>query len=120
MTDARTTEARAIRDAALVLLRRIGRPQMTEGKTPVRITLAETEGLRLVHNIPFTPQPAPSGPMRQALAIAGRAPLPYALDIWNGRTKTFSMSWNDDDLQLTTFKKGSWATSLLAAAREAE
>lgn len=84
----------------------------------MRITLAETDGLRIVHNTPFTAQPAPADPMREALATAGRAPLPYALDIWDGRTKTFSISWSDDDLRVTTFKKGTWTTSLQAAARE--
>jgi hypothetical protein len=107
-----TTEARAIRDAALVLLRRVGRSQTTGGKTPVRILFAEVEDLRIVHNTPFTPRPMPSSDALQSLATTGREPLPYAMDIWHGRTKMFSISWSDDDFRVTTFKKGTWTSNL--------
>jgi len=56
----RKAEALAIRDAALAVVRSRGQAQTTRGKTPVTITLVKTEGLRIVHNTPFTAPPAPT------------------------------------------------------------
>jgi hypothetical protein len=97
-------------------VRQIGTPQTTFGKTPVKITMAQADGLRIAHNTPFTPQPAPSNEVRRALAQAGRSQLPYVLDIWDGKTKVFSVAWGDDDLRVTTFKKGPWTERLKAAS----
>jgi hypothetical protein len=107
---------RAIRDAALMILRREGHPQTTAGKTPNRITFVELASLRIAHNTPFTPQPAPSDSLSYALAQAGRLPQPYALDIWDDRKKTFSVSWSEGDaaLRVTTFRKGPWINRLLS------
>ena len=87
MSDARNAEAIAVRDAALEVVRRTGKPQITFGKTPVKIPMAETAGLHIAQNTLFTPRPAPSGDVERVLAAAGRPPLPYTLDIWDGKAE---------------------------------
>ncbi len=79
--------------------------------------MAETDDLRIVLNTPFTPRPAPAAEIRGALARAGRSPLPYTLDLWEGKAKTFSVAWSDNQLRVTIFKRGPWIDRLRLRAQ---
>lgn len=81
---AKNIDALVVRDAALKLLRRVGKPITTAGATPFRTMAGESDGFRVVHSTPFNPPPAVTETMRRALAAASRAPLPYTLDLWDG------------------------------------
>jgi hypothetical protein len=68
MSDVGKAEALGIRDAALVIVRRIGKADTYAGKNKGRFTSAETDNLQFADTTPFTPQPAPPEAMRYALA----------------------------------------------------
>jgi hypothetical protein len=114
--EAANAEVAAVREAALEIVRRIGKAKTTSGKTPVKLTTAEANGLLIAHTTPFTPRPLPSDDEKRALAAAGRMPLPYALDIWDGKAKVLSLAWSDSQLRVTTFKRGPWIDRLKVAS----
>jgi hypothetical protein len=115
-TAAPKPEALSVRDAALEIVRKVGKPITTSGRTPVRATMAIADDLRIAHNTPFTAQPAAPEEMCRALLRAGRLPLPYTLDVWVGKTKTFSIAWSKDEFRVTTFKRGPWIDRLLTGS----
>jgi hypothetical protein len=83
-----------IRDAALAVIRRIGRMEQLGGCNPV---------------------PAMPDHLRYKLAMDGHRVCPYNVNIWVPRRKVFLVSWDDADprMDITTFVKGDWPAALL-------
>jgi hypothetical protein len=105
----RKSEAKNIRDAALAAVRKLGSQQVAGATQTID---AEVDGLRIVYDAPFAPQPDPP-PVRPSMAREGRLPLPHTLEIWDARGKCFSVSWNNSTLAVMSFRVGPWTRRLM-------
>jgi hypothetical protein len=105
-------QIRTARDCALHLVRTNGKRE-TVG--PLTVQRADLAGFMIVHRTPFSGalpvQAAP--PYQHALAQQRAVPdLPYSIEVWFGGEKRFFVQWNDDTLQVISFRPGAWESEL--------
>lgn len=104
-----------LRDHLLPLVRARGVIEHQQGA--VRVTVLETEGLRILHWTPFnelSADQASSPAYRQALdGQRTREALDYGLDVWFGG-KVLSVLWNSGGRnQILHFTRGAWEAMAL-------
>ena len=110
----RTETARHICNRALVLVRHYGRHELVGDQYWLTWRGA---GFIVSHRAPSQRLDDPSvaretkrHPVREGLAAP--EPLPYGLDIWQGR-KVLNLEWSDDQFVIVSFRRGPWENVFL-------
>lgn len=107
----RTETARQIRNRALILVRHYGRHELIGDQNWFTWRGA---GFIVSHRTPLHRLDDPGVARETKHHLAGAPePLPYGLDIHQGR-KVMNLEWGDDDaLLIVSFRRGPWENAFL-------
>ena len=112
----RTTQALAIRDLLLPMIRVHGAMQEVSGMVG-RPVVWKAGDFTCTLRSPFTPWPAKVAIASYDHALSrqrAKPDLPWGLDVWHGR-KVLSLQWNDAGrVEVVSFTRGPWEAEALA------
>ncbi len=111
----KASDALAVRQSALLILRSLGTKKLTpkfgmcQGWTG--------DGITILFRTPYQSLARPTARWVMEAAIMGvqvQPQLPYGLDIWaDGDGKVFNFEWDDrEQCRVVTFKRGPWQEQL--------
>lgn len=110
----RTETARQIRDRALLVVRNYGRYELVGDQYWL---IWRGAGFIVSHRAPSQRLDNPGiaretkhHPVREGLAAP--EPLPYGLEIWQGR-KVLNIEWSGDEFVIVSFRRGPWENMFL-------
>ena len=113
-TSTRLSDALAIKEAALIILKARGsrQPSQSDGSS------WKGNGVSIVLRTPFQRLPELDGRVIKQAVLYGLRPtknLPYGLDIWElGRGKVLNLEWAlNGRPELVSFKRGDWERKVL-------
>jgi hypothetical protein len=103
-----------LRDLALSIVKARGEWMKTKPGWPNLLAFNNGD-LRIAYRSPFQKMPPPpSGELIRTSMAHGLMPLenlPYGLDIW-ARGKVLNVEWSDGDVNVRSYKAGSWEREL--------
>ena len=102
-----------LRDLALSVVKARGAWTKTKPGEP-NLLMFDNGDLRIAYRSPFQKMPPPSGELIRTSMALGLMPLeklPYGLDIW-ARGKVLNVEWSDGDVNVRSYKAGSWEREL--------
>ena len=116
----RTTQALAIRDHLLPMIRAHGAMQEVSGMAG-RPVVWKAGDFTCTLRSPFTPWPAKVAIASYDHALSrqrAKPDLPWGLDVWHGRN-VLKLQWDDDGrVEVVSFIRGPWETVALAMGAE--